>query len=84
MSKNQTIADQYTQEMLELTVHRKSNNLKSRFKRMAQAIAGGQKVKKIASLPTHIGTYGTKYKNKTIIEVGEPQNDYKFLKKIKN
>lgn len=67
-----------------LNVHSKINNrnsIKSRLRRFFQTFLFSHRESTVI-LDTMLGIRQKKFKNKTIIEVSNPQTDYRFFKKI--
>jgi hypothetical protein len=84
--KNQSI-DNSLQEsirelgLLELKAKLKRNCVKNRIRRFIQVCFKDSKESTML-LDTMISVKQSKFKNKIIVEVSDPQTDYKFYKKI--
>jgi hypothetical protein len=57
-------------------------SFKNRIRRYFQTMLNTQKRIENTPLKTNIGVTKTTFKNKTIIEVSNPQTDYKFYKRL--
>jgi hypothetical protein len=68
-----------------LNVYSKSNNcksIKSRLRRFFQTFLSNYKKESIVVLDTMLGIRQKKFKNKTVIEVSNPQTDFRFYQRI--
>ena len=69
-------------DYMSLSLRVRPNTVKSRLRRFLQSVYGAEKRITKTRLKTNIGTHAKRFKNKTIIEVSNPQTDYKFLTRI--
>lgn len=82
-TKDKTVFNSSESNVLNLTlIFSRKKSLKNRIRRYFQTMLSTQKRIENTPLKTSIGVTRITFKNKTIIEVSNPQTDYKFYKKL--
>jgi len=82
-TKDKTVFNSSESTVLNLTlIFSRKKSLKNRIRRYFQTMLSTQKRIENTALKTSIGVTRITFKNKTIIEVSNPQTDYKFYKKL--
>lgn len=75
-------SEQEKTTLMSVSTYFKKYGLKQRLKKFLQSISHSHQRIDIIVLKTNIASHIKKFKNKQIIEVSNPQTDYRFYKRI--